>query len=574
MFKKVLPYARPYRLPAILSPILMVLEVMADILIPLYMARIVNIGITNRDAAFVIQQGSIMIALALFGASTGIASSFCGAKAGFGIAYEMRKACYRSIQNYSFNNLDQMSVPSLITRLTSDAETVGTVSMMSLRMAIRAPFMLIFALIAAIRIDGELALVFAVVIPTIALIIMLMFKKAMPLFQKLRKRLDALNATIQEQLAGIDVIKAFNRQDHAYQQFTESNNALKASSLEAIMFMVALMPLMVLIINACLIAVLWFGGLKVAGGSLPTGDLIAFITYNMQILMSLMMLANYIINLTFAKASFDRLQEAIETEPEMLEPTHPVEGVADGSLRFEEVYFKYPGYKDDILTDINLDLAAGQSLGIIGPTGSSKSTLVQLIPRLYDVEKGRVLVGGQDVRDYRTKDLRAAIGMVLQQNTLVSGTIRSNMVWGNEEASDEQIIEALKQAQAWEFVSQYEDGLDHKVEQGGSNFSGGQKQRLTIARALLTNPKILILDDSTSAVDMDTDAKLQKAFKQGLDQVTLIMIAQRISSVKNLDQILVLDQGRIEALGTHEELLEKSDIYQEIYRSQQRGLPA
>ncbi|MDD7401848.1 MAG: ABC transporter ATP-binding protein [Eubacteriales bacterium] len=574
MFKKALPYARPYRLPAILSPLFMIMEVLADILIPLYMAKIVNIGIANQDASFVIQQGCIMIGLALFGAGTGIASSFCGAKAGYGIAYEMRKASYRSIQNYSFNNLDQMSVASLITRLTSDAETVGTVAMMSLRMAIRSPFMLIFALIAAIRINRELALIFAVVIPAIALIILLMFKRAMPLFQKLRKSLDTLNATIQEQLAGIDVIKAFNRQDHAYQQFTDSNNALKAASLEAIMFMVALMPLMVLIINACLIAVLWLGGLKVAEGSLPTGDLIAFITYNTQIMMSLMMLANYIINLTFAKASFDRLQEAIETEPDMEDPADPITTVADGSLSFEGVSFKYPGYKDDILADINLDLAAGQSLGIIGPTGSSKSTLVQLIPRLYDVGQGRILVGGQDVRKYRKKDLRAAIGMVLQKNTLVSGTIRSNMVWGKRDASDDQIIAALKQAQAWEFVSQYEDGLDHKVEQGGSNFSGGQKQRLTIARALLTNPKILILDDSTSAVDMDTDAKLQRAFKEGLDQVTLIMIAQRISSVKNLDKILVLDQGRIEAMGTHEELLEKSEIYKEIYRSQQRGLPA
>lgn len=468
MFKKALPYARPYRLPAILSPLFMILEVLANILIPLYMAKIVNIGIANRDASFVVQQGAIMIALALFGAGTGIASSFCGAKAGFGIAYEMRKASYRSIQNYSFNNLDQMSVPSLITRLTSDAETVGTVAMMSLRMAIRSPFMLIFALIAAIRINRELALIFSVVIPAIALIIMLMFKRAMPLFKKLRKSLDALNATIQEQLAGIDVIKAFNRQDHAYQQFTDSNNALKAASLEAIMFMVALMPLMVLIINACLIAVLWLGGLKVAAGSLPTGDLIAFITYNMQIMMSLMMLANYIINLTFAKASFDRLQEAIETEPDMEDPADPITTVADGSLRFEGVSFKYPGYKDDILADINLDLAAGQSLGIIGPTGSSKSTLVQLIPRLYDVGQGRVLVGGQDVRKYRKKDLRAAIGMVLQKNTLVSGTIRSNMLWGKRDASDEQIIAALKQAQAWEFVSQYEDGLDHKVEQVGA----------------------------------------------------------------------------------------------------------
>lgn len=574
MFKKILPYARPYRLPAILSPIFMILEVMADILIPMSMARIVNIGIANRDAAFVIHQGTIMIALALFGASTGIASSFCGAKAGYGIAYEMRKACYRSIQEYSFNNLDQMSVPSLISRLTSDAETVGAVSMMSLRMAIRSPFMLIFALIAAIRVNGELARVFAVVIPTIAILVAILFNKAMPLFQKLRKRFDHLNATIQEQLAGIDVIKAFNRQDHAYQQFTDSNNALKATSIEAIMFMIALMPLMVLIINACLLAVLWFGGLKVAQGSLPTGDLIAFITYNSQIMMSLMMLATYIINLTFGKTSFDRLQEAIETKPEMADPANPVPVVADGSIRFEDVYFKYPGYKDDILSDINLDLAAGESLGIIGPTGSSKSTLVQLIPRLYDPERGRILVGGQDVKSYRKKDLRAAIGMVLQQNTLVSGTIRSNMRWGKEDATDEEIIAALKKAQAWEFVSQYEDGLDHRVEQGGSNFSGGQKQRLTIARALLVDPKIIILDDSTSAVDMATDAKLQQAFHEELSHVTLIMIAQRISSVKNLDRILVLDQGRIESVGTHAELLEKSEIYKEIYRSQQRGLPA
>lgn len=574
MFKKILPYAKPYRLPAILSPLLMILEVMVDILIPLLMARIVDVGIAQRDVSVVVRQGSLMIALALFGAATGIASAFCGAKAGYGIAYEMRMACYRSIQNYSFNNIDQMSVPSLITRLTSDAEIVGTVSMMSLRMAIRSPFMLIFALIAAIRINGELALIFAIAIPTIAVLVILFFNRAVPLFNRMRKKLDHLNATIQEQLAGIDVIKAFNRQSHAYGQFTESNNELKAASIKAMMFMIAPMPLLILIINACLIAVLWFGGLKVASGSLPTGDLIAFITYNGQIMISLMMLANYIINLTYAKTSFDRLQEAIETQSEMSDPIDPIAGVVDGSVRFEEVYFKYPGYRDDILANINLELAPGESLGIIGPTGSSKSTLVQLIPRLYDPERGQVLVGGQDVKAYRKEDLRSAIGMVLQQNTLVSGTIRSNMLWGKPDASDEEIIAALKKAQAWEFVSQYEDGLDTRVEQGGSNFSGGQKQRLTIARALLVNPKILILDDSTSAVDMATDAKLQKAFRESLSGVTLIMIAQRISSVKNLDRILVLDQGRIETVGTHEELLKKSAIYRDIYQSQQRGLPA
>ncbi|MDO5033675.1 MAG: ABC transporter ATP-binding protein [Eubacteriales bacterium] len=574
MFKKILPYVRPYRLAAILSPLFMMLEVVADILIPLAMARLVNAGVANRDVSVVLQQGGLMIALALFAVATGIASAFCGAKAGYGIAYEMRKASYRSIQNYSFNNLDQISIPSLISRLTSDAETVGTVSMMSLRMAIRAPFMLIFALIAAIRIDSQLALIFAVVIPIIALLVFLLFNRAIPLFKNMRKKFDGLNATIQEQLAGIDVIKAFNRQKHAYEKFTESNQALKMASIQAIMVMISLMPLMALVVNACLLAILWFGGLKVANEGMPTGNLIAFITYNTQIMMSLMMLAGYVVNLTFGKTSFQRLQEAIETKPEMTDPSNPLPAVADGSIRFEDVYFRYPGYKEPILENINLELAPGESLGIIGPTGSSKSTLVQLIPRLYDPEQGRVLVGGQDVRDYRKKDLRAAIGMVLQQNTLVSGTIRSNMLWGKAEASDAEIIEALKQAQAWEFVSQYEDLLDHKVEQGGSNFSGGQKQRLTIARALLVNPKILILDDSTSAVDMATDAKLQKAFKESLSEVTLLMIAQRISSVKDLDRILVLDQGRIEALGTHEELLEKSDIYQEIYRSQQRGLPA
>lgn len=572
MFRKLAPYIKKYKTYAMLSPVMMVLEVASDIVIPMLMAKIVDVGIAGRDGEYVIRMGLIMIALALFGGIMGTWSSHIGATAGFGTAAEIRKAAYAAIQKYSFANIDKLSAPSLITRLTTDAELVGQVTMMSLRMAIRAPFLMIFALMMALYMNARLALVFLGAIPILAVALVIILRKAMPLFQLMQEKIDRVNAVVQEQLAGIRVLKSFNRQRESKDAFMERNKDLRDTAIRAINLIVALMPVMFLVVYICILFVLWFGGKMVMVGTMGSGDLIAFITYISQIMMALMMLSMYFMMYTRASASTNRLIEVINTKSEIIEAANPIKEVRDGSISFENVCFKYPGYRENILQDINLSFRAGEVIGIVGSTGSAKSTLVQMIPRLYDVEEGSVKVGGVDVRDYDIIALRDAIGFVLQNNTLVSGTIRSNMQWGEIGATDEEIIRALKQAQAWEFVSQYEDGLDHKVEQGGNNFSGGQKQRLTIARALIKRPKILILDDSTSAVDMDTDARLRYSFRTELIGVTTIIIAQRVASIKDADQIVVMEEGRVDALGTHEELLKSSEVYREIFDSQQKGL--
>ncbi len=572
MFRKLAPYIKKYKVYAMLSPIMMVLEVASDIVIPMLMAKIVDVGIAGGDGQYVIKMGLLMIGLALFGGIMGTWSSHIGATAGFGTAAEIRKAAYASIQGYSFANIDKLSAPSLITRLTTDAELVGQVTMMSLRMAIRAPFLMIFALIMALYMNARLALIFLGAIPVLALALVVILRKAVPLFKLMQEKIDRVNAVVQEQLAGIRVVKSFNRQKESKDAFMERNRDLRDTAIRAINLIVALMPVMFLVVYICILFVLWFGGKMVMVGTMGSGDLIAFITYISQIMMALMMLSMYFMMYTRASASTNRLIEVIETKSEIKERTNPVKEVKDGSVAFENVNFKYPGYRENILEDINLLFEGGQTIGIIGSTGSSKSTLVQMIPRLYDVAEGSVKVGGVDVRDYDMTVLRDAIGFVLQNNTLISGTIRSNMQWGDEHVTDEEIIRALKQTQAWEFVSQYEDGLDHRVEQGGNNFSGGQKQRLTIARALIKQPKILILDDSTSAVDMATDAKLRHSFRTELKGITTIIIAQRVASIRDADQIIVMEEGKVDALGTHEELLEKSEVYREIYDSQQKGL--
>jgi ATP-binding cassette subfamily B protein len=563
---------RKYIFFALLCPVLMVLEVLADIYIPYLMSRIVDIGIVNQDIEYIVQLGLIMVVAALLAMVFGILSSHFGARAGYGFASGIRDEVFEKVQGFSFANLDQFSVSSLITRLTNDCNTIGQVTMMSLRMAVRAPFMMLFALIMALRINASLARVFMVAIPVTALVIVVIMIKARPLFRKMQTCVDRVNAVIQENLTGIRVVKSFNRQDFEEGKFKVRNDDLKNTALKAISLVIFMMPLLNLIIYSTIIAVLWFGGLQVTAGTMGGGELISFITYITQILMSLMMMSFFFMQFIRGSASVSRVLEVLNTESEIKEVKEPITELKDGSLAFKNVYFRYPGSKECILKDINFSIETGEVLGIIGSTGSSKSTLVQLIPRLYDVSEGSVIVGGHDVREYELKALRDQVAFVLQKNTLFSGTIRENMQWGNEEATDEEIIRALKQAQAWEFVSKYEDGLDHRVEQGGSNFSGGQKQRLTIARALLKNPKIIILDDSTSAVDMATDARIQQAFKEELKGVTTIIIAQRISSIQHADRILVMNEGKIESFGKHEELLEISPVYREIYETQQRGV--
>lgn len=570
--RTLLPFMRKYVVYAILSPILMILEVLADIFIPYLMSLIVDVGIVNHDFNFIIEMGLIMIVIALLGMAFGVASAHCGARAGFGFAAEIRLAAFKKVQSFSFANLDEFTVSSLITRLTNDCNTIGQVTMMSLRMAIRAPFMMLFALVMALRINASLARVFMVSIPLTAIIIAVILTKARPMFKILQTRVDRVNAIIQENLTGIRVVKSFNRQDHEAERFKERNDSLRDMALKAISLVIFLMPLLELMIYSTIMAVLWFGGQQVRLGIMGEGELISFITYITQILMALMMISFFFMQFLRGSASVSRIVEIFNAEPEIKQAKQPIKELKDGSVSFNHVSFSYPGSREKTLKDINFSIKSGETLGIIGSTGSSKTTLVQLIPRLYDVTEGSVMVGGRDVREYDIKALRDQVAFVLQKNTLFSGTIRENMLWGNEDATDDEIIRALKLAQAWEFVSKYDDGLDHRVEQGGDNFSGGQKQRLTIARALMKSPKILILDDSTSAVDMDTDAKIQRAFREELAHITKIIIAQRISSIQHADRILVMNQGQIESFGDHETLLKISPIYREIYESQQKGV--
>ncbi|MDD2397118.1 MAG: ABC transporter ATP-binding protein [Tissierellia bacterium] len=572
--KELLPFMKKYIKFAVLSPILMILEVFADIAIPYLMSRIVDVGIAEQDIEYVLQIGLIMIAAAIFAIIFGVISSYFGARAGYGFASEVRLKLYKEIQGFSFANLDRFTVASLITRLTNDCNTLGQVTMMSLRMAVRAPFMMIFALMMALNINASLAKVFVVSIPVLVIVLIIILSKARPLFLKFQTRIDRVNAIIRENLTAIRVVKSFNRQTHEEERFKERNDSLMDIALRAVSLIVFLMPVLNIIIYSTIIAVLWFGGKQVVAGSMGSGELISFITYITQILMSFMMMSFFFMQLLRASASVTRIVEIINTKSEIKEDSNPVMELSDGSVTFKNVCFCYPGSTEKTLKNINLQINSGEVLGIIGSTGSSKSTLVQLIPRLYDTMEGTVIVGNEDVKRYNIKSLRDNVAFVLQSNTLFSGTLRDNMKWGNENAADEEIIKALKLAQAWEFVSKYEDGLDHIVEQGGDNFSGGQKQRLTIARALLKSPKIIILDDSTSAVDMATDAKIQRAFKEELNDVTTIIIAQRVSSIQHADRVLVMNEGEMESLGKHEELLISSPIYREIYESQQKGVGA
>lgn len=574
MIKTLLPYMRKYRWQAILSPIIMIVDVFGDILIPYLMSLIVDVGIANRDTAYIFKIGLLMTLVALVATALGIYSTHLGATAGFGFAGEVRQKAYEKIQSFSFANLDKLPTSTLITRVTNDCDTLGQVTMMTLRMAVRSPFLLLFALIMSYRVNASLSRVFLFVIPIMVIGTVIVLKKARPLFEKMQERVDGLNRVVQENLTGIRVVKSFNRQAFAESKFKERNDALQDTSLEAISLMVTMMPLMNLLIYGCIFAVLWFGGHQVIEGTLKKGALISFITYIMQIMMAMMMLGMYFMQATRGAASAKRLIEVLETQADLSSPNEPLYEIKDGSIAMKNVSFTYPGSTEASLSDIHLFIPSGEMLGIIGSTGSAKTSLVQLIPRLYDATQGEVFIGGENVKDYDLKALRDQVAFVLQTHTLFSGSIRSNMLWGDEKADDQKIIQALKKAQAWEFVQDYGDGLDHPVEQGGTNFSGGQRQRLCIARSLMKDSKIIILDDATSAVDVTTDAKIRKALTEELPGVTTLLIAQRIASVKDADRILVMEQGRIHALGTHDELLKTSSVYQEIYASQQKGLPS
>lgn len=587
MIKRLLSYFKNYKLPAILCPLLMLLEVLGDVAMPMFMAKIVNRVsadrvFTNTDIYYILKTGGLMVLVALAAMFCGAFSSYLASKASMGAGAELRDDLFTKIQTFSFSNIDYFSVPSLITRMTTDVNNLQQTGMMCLRMLVRSPFMLIFALIMALSIHKQLALVFIVAIPILATAIILIMKTVHPRFMAFHERIDDLNTSVQENLTNIRVVKSFVREKQEKEKFKKANDKLTDTGINAIKIVIMNMPIMQLIMYTCILAIVFFGGRIVVDTTLgniakdvglEAGDLLSFITYVSQILMSLMMLSMLFLQFTRARASGQRVLEVLDTEVDIKDPEQPITEVTDGSVDFVNASFRYKsGNKEDVLSNINLHINAGETIGVIGSTGSAKTTLVQLIPRLYDTTGGEVKVGGHNVRKYGLEPLHDAVAMVLQKNTLFSGTVRDNMKWGNPDATDEEIIEACKQAQAWDFISKKPGALDSEVSQGGANFSGGQKQRLCIARALLKKPKIIILDDSTSAVDTATDAKIREAFAKELKGITTIIIAQRINSISHADRIVVLDDGKINAVGTHEELLQTCEIYKEVYTSQQEGV--
>ena len=575
MLRKTGKYFKGYVLFAVLTPILMILEVVVDVIIPSLMRSTINGGVLAGNVNLVYRNGLYMIIAAIFAFLVGGISTYFGARAGQGLGKNLRLAVFNRVQTFSFANLDKFEVSSLITRLTNDIEIVSDIARMSLRISVRAPFLFIMATIMAVRINTQLSLIFIVALPLMAFGVFLTLKFGLPRFRKYQTKIDSINRRTQENLTAIRVVKAFVREDFEIEKFETQNKKLVRSALNAMNLMILIMPFMMLIMYAVIVAVLWFGGNFMLQGGMQAGDLFSYIMYVGQILMAVMHVAMIMMNFSRARASVERIFEVLETEPEFLESVDQgLTEVPNGSIKFKNVSFKYPGNQHFSLKNINLEIDSGSTLAVIGSTGSSKSTLVHLIPRLYDATEGEVEVGGIPIKDYNLKTLRDQVAIVLQENTLFSGTIRSNMQWGNKDATDQEMIKALEISQAADFVLNRAEGLDARVERGGTNFSGGQKQRLSIARTLLKEPKIIIFDDSTSAVDMTTEARIRAGLDQHNPKLTKIVIAQRISSIQNVDKIVVMDDGNICGAGTHEELLEDNKIYQEIYESQQKGMVA
>lgn len=573
MLKKLLSCVGEYKKYAILTPIVMLGEVAMEVLIPLVMAFMVDNGINGNDTAYTVKMGLLMVLMAFFSLTCGALGGKFAAQAGMGFAKNVRKKLFDKVQDFSFANVDKFSTASLVTRLTTDVTNVQNTFMMIIRMAVRSPFMFIFALIMAISINAKLAMVFLIAIPVLVVGMALIISKAFPRFEKMLSKYDALNSRVQENLIGIRVVKAFVREKFEGEKFVASADDVRDAQVQAEKLVILGQPLMQIAMYACIVAVIYFGGTMVIGGNMLIGQLSSFITYITQILMSLMMLSMIFVMTTISMASMHRIVEIFDEVPDINDDNaDPALLPADGSIVFDNVSFSYAKDENNLnLKNIDLNIRSGETIGVIGGTGSAKSTLVQLIPRLYDVTDGRILVGGHDVRDYKIDNLRNEVAMVLQKNVLFSGTIKDNLRWGDENATDEEIIEACKQAQAHDFVMNFPDGYDTDLGQGGVNVSGGQKQRLCIARALLKKPKIVILDDSTSAVDTATDANIRHAFRTELADTTTIIIAQRISSVSEADRIIVLDDGKIDAFDTHENLLKNNEIYREVYNSQQKG---
>lgn len=571
--KRYKKYITPYLSAFVIGPLMMLTEVAGEVMLPKFMSMIINNGVADRNLAYIGKMGALMVLTVLFMAVGGILGVYFSAKASISFTSDMRNDLFRKVQQFSFENIDGYSTGSLVTRLTNDVQQVQNVLMMGLRMALRAPGMFLGALIMAFMMNRQLAVIILIVIPLLLAAIILILKTAFPRFGEMQRRLDRLNSGIQESLTNVRVVKSFVREDHEIEKFSRLNRDLKESSLRALRIVITTMPVMMFAMNVTTLAVVWYGGNIIIAGKMPVGDLTAFTTYIVQILMSLMMLSMVFLQSSRASASMKRINEIFDTEIGLNDDNaeNKDKKVTEGRVEFKNVSFGYSGEngrKDLVLEGISFTAEPGQTIGIIGSTGSGKTSLVQLIPRLYDVTGGEVLVDGVNVKDYSLKHLREGVGMVLQKNVLFSGTIEENLRWGNEDAPMEDVIRFSESAQADPFVKTFKNGYDTEMGQGGVNVSGGQKQRLCIARALLKRPKILILDDSTSAVDTATEAKIRESLYHDLKDTTKIIIAQRISSVQEADQILVLEDGKIIGHGTHEELLKTCETYSEIYTTQ------
>lgn len=569
MFKTLLSQVKEYKLPSVLTPLFMIGEVICEMIIPVLMGRIVDIGIGGSDMDYIIRTGMIMVVVAILGLIFGILGGVFGAKAATGFAKNLRKAMYDNIQTFSFASIDKFSSSSLVTRLTTDVTNIQNAYQMLLRMAMRAPFSMIVAMAMSFIISPKLASIYLIAVIFLAIVISLVMRRATKYFQQVFRRYDDLNASVQENVTAIRVVKSYVREDYEKGRFHTAAENIYEMFIKAEMNIAGVMPVMQSVVYACILLISWFGAHLIISKELGTGELMSLLAYCMNILMSLMMLSVVFVMLTMSEASAKRIAEVINERSDLTNPENPVMEVPDGSVVFEDVDFSYrPGTGDPVLKDIDLSIRSGENIGIIGGTGSAKSSLVNLISRLYDVTQGRVLVGGIDVRDYDLEVLRNQVSVVLQKNVLFSGTILDNLRWGDKDATEEDCKRACRMACADEFIEKMPEGYSTWIEQGGTNVSGGQKQRLCIARALLKKPKILILDDSTSAVDTATDAKIRKAFQEEIPGTTKLIIAQRISSVKDCDRIIVMDDGRVNGFDTHEKLLANNDIYREVYESQ------
>ena len=572
--KRLMDYTAGYRVLIVLGILCSAGEAVLELLLPKAMSQIVDVGIANGDKEYILAMGLKMILMALASLVMGVGAAALAARAGMGFGANVRAAEYAQVQRFSFANIEHFSTASLITRLTNDVSSVQMTLMMGMRMLVRAPVMLITALVMALTISLQLSQVFLVVLPLLLILVAIVIRYVGPFFTALQKSTDDLNLVVQEDLNAIRVVKSFVREDREQEKFAQRSDTLRDTAERAYSFVVLFVPLVTLIMGGTIMAIMWLGGHYVVGGSMLSGDLIAFFTYVSEILMSLMMVSVVLMMLTRAIACGKRIVEVLDEQPQITDAqADPALTVDNGDIRFEHVYFKYhPTAEGWNLTDVDLHIESGMTVGILGGTGSAKSTLVSMIPRLYEVNEGAVYVGGRNVKDYTMEALRSGCAMVLQKNTLFSGTIRENLRWGRADATDAEIEEACRMACADEFIQRMPDGYDTYIEQGGTNVSGGQKQRLCIARAILRRPKVLILDDSTSAVDTATDAKIRGALKTALPGTTKLIIAQRITSVMDADMILVLDDGHVVGQGTHAQLMESCGIYREVYESQQEGV--